>query len=78
MIGIEDRIVILGMARIAGGGNILISTGMTIDAGQGDMSAGQWELGVGMAEYRWFPGGCVMTLSAIMIEIVLHVIWIRY
>lgn len=78
VIRICHGVIVAHMAAITIHWRILITVGVTGYTLQSSMRPCQWELSRAVIESRWIPNRCRMTLRAIMIEIIGHMVGIGY
>jgi hypothetical protein len=76
VVGIGGVVIIILVAGETGGGSIIITAGMTGDAGQDQMRAGQRELGLIVVKIRRGPAIGGMAFGAILIIVSPHMIGI--
>jgi len=76
VIGIACPFIVGLMAAVAVIRRAGVATGVTGDTGLRGMRAGQWESGLVVVKRRGLPGGGVVTIGAVLGEVVLDVIGI--
>jgi len=78
VVGIIGIVIIILVAGVAIRGRAAVSVGMAIQALQDNVRPGQGKLGLIVIESCRLPGAGTVALSAVIAEIVLHVIGIVY
>jgi len=78
MIGVTHRLIISLMTIVAEGRCSGIALRMARQAWQADMPTGQREISLIMIEGRRLPGGCAVTLRAVMIKVIGLMVRIGY